>query len=325
MPNDSGKMTTGPDQPNQHDPSGLLGKAENPIKAATEAITHIVKNTESLSQIAAHYQVDILAITSANSLTENSLIYPGLALVIPSKNVSETVIEPKEFHLAKPGESLYSIAQTYSMTVARLQQLNGLSDSAILFPGTTLRLVEAEVPEEEVSTLKLVRKAPVSCLVHGYHRVKFGDQISRIASLHGVSTQALLSANNLGWNAQIHEGQKLVVPISHGPYNCPNQVVLEPASLHTVNTFFEIAQGLELTDFTVIVALCLEMQKSGLTPNFGALNTGTELLQLLSEIADLETKSVKQAIAAIGFENLADGAALWEPSAWAWLREVKSK
>jgi LysM repeat protein len=327
MPNNSGKMTTGPDQPNLQGVPNLPengDSGEGLVEVNPETLSHTVRVSETLAQIALMHGVELEKLTAANKLTGQSVIYPGLRLLIPRDDQpSSTVQEQLEAHVVLPGESLFSIGQKYGLTVSKLQQFNSLADNAVLFPGTTLNLVEREVETEIEAPLKLLRSAPTTCLVHGYHRVKFGDQLSRIASLHGVSTQSLLSANNLGWNALIHEGQKLLVPISHNTYDCPNLVRLEPAALHTARTYFDLAKERRLSDYTVVIALCLEMQRSGLTPDFGALSAGNDLLLDLVKVEGIETLNIKQVISIIGFENLADGSALWEPSAWAWIEEVR--
>jgi hypothetical protein len=65
------------------------------------------------------------------------------------------------------------------------------------------------------------------------------------------------------------------------------------------------------------------MQRSGLIPQYGALVAGKELMRILSEVSGIENMTVQQALTASSFEILAAGAALWEPSAWAWLAEIK--
>jgi hypothetical protein len=60
-----------------------------------------------------------------------------------------------------------------------------------------------------------------------------------------------------------------------------------------------------------------------LTPDFGALSAGNDLLLDLEKVEGIETLNIKQVISIIGFENLADGSALWEPSAWAWIEVVR--
>jgi LysM repeat protein len=320
-------MTIGPDQPNSKGLPNLPKSSETDskaVKSAPLALKHTVKPSENLIQIARKYLLKVEELTKANGLTEHSLIYPGLELLIPTKTEAlDNSVQRAEEHLVQPNESLYSISQRYSLSVARLQQLNDLGDNAMLFPGTRLNLIE-KIPDSKPSAaIKLEKRAPTTCLVHGYHRVMFGDRINRIAAFHGVSTQSLLSANNLTWNAVIHEGQKLIVPISHGPNNCPNLVQLEPAAKHTAITYYQQAKELNQGDFCVVVALCLEMQRSGLLPEYGALNAGKELFRILSIVPGIENMNVKQALSSSGFETYAAGSALWEPSAWAWLAEVK--
>jgi LysM repeat protein len=329
MPTNSGKMTTGPDQPNQEGMPNLPKSGSGSdarVRLSQNALVHTVQMGETLSQIAELYEVEVKELISANRLTGQSVLYPGLRLIIPAySQEDEELQEQKDIHLVQSGESLFGIAQLYGMTVSKLQQLNSLGDNAILFPGTTLHLVERVVEQIEEAPLKFLRLPPTTCLVHGYHRVRFGDQLSRIAAFHGVSTQSLLSANNLGWNALIHEGQKLIVPISHGPYDCPNLVKLDPAAFHNAQIYFETAKEMQLSEFSVVVALCLEMQRSGLVPEFGGAAASKTLLLGLKQVDVIESMNVKQVITALGYENLAEGSALWEPSAWAWLREVGSK
>jgi len=320
-------MTIGPDQPNSQGLPNIPKSSETgskTVKSAPLSLKHVVKPKENLVQIAKTYSLKAEELTKANGLTEHSLMYPGLELIIPiSAQAQGSAGSIVEEHLVQPHESLYSISQKYSITVSRLQQLNNLGDNAILFPGTVLNLVSKKQEVPIPGATKLEKRAPTNCLFHGYHRVMFGDQINRIAAFHGVSTQSLLSANNLSWNAIIHEGQKLIVPISHGPYDCPNIVELEPASKHTAITFYQQAKLLNLSDFCVVIALCLEMQKSGLIPEYGALTAGKELFRLLSAVNGIENMTVKQALSSAGFETYAAGASLWEPSAWAWLAKVK--
>ena len=123
-------MTTGPEKPNQQGMPNLPNLQDSGLRNAPDGRTHSVQPSENLAQIAERYGVDIPTITSANGLSEHSLIYPGLKLLIPSAGANEQRIEAlPESHLVKPGESLFSIAQIYGFTVAKLQQLNSLSDN----------------------------------------------------------------------------------------------------------------------------------------------------------------------------------------------------
>jgi hypothetical protein len=321
-------MTTGPENPIPLGKSGLPKSGLSSSKTLSSAklgSLHVVSPGQNLAIIAAEFGISVEALTKANGLSEISLIFPGQKILIPVPVQEELELKPPTEHVVALGESVFALAARFGISVAVLQKLNNLSDSAILFPGTKLKLVDDKVQELEKKPAKLERPFPAQCLVHGYHVVKTGDQPSRVAAFHGVSTQALLTSNNLSWNSMLYEGQKLIVPISHGPQNCPALVKINPVALGTAQKYFQVAKEQDASDYLIVNALCLEMQRSGLVPEFGALAGAKELISKLSRVIGLETINVKQVLTEAGFEKLASGAALWEPSAWVWLLEAKAQ
>lgn len=321
-------MTTGPDNPIRLGQSDLPRSSSDSSKSMTTAgfsAMHTVTAGQNLAIIATIYELSIDDLTKANGLTEQSLIFPGQKLLIPIPSQELQVqLTPTE-HVVASGESIFAISARFGVSVSVIQKLNNLTDSAILFPGTKLKLVQdhEEVAGEQVT--RFARLQPAQCLVHGYHLVKPGDQPSRIAAFHGVSTQSLLSANGLSWNAILHEGQKLIVPISHGPLNCPSLVKLNPNAFGIARGYVQFAKELNASDYLIVNAFCLEMQRSGLVPEYGLLATAKDLFQKLSLVVGLETLNVKTVLTSAGFEELAAGAALWEPSAWSWLAEIRQE
>jgi len=287
-----------------------------------QPIIHVFRPNETLAEIAAKYGLELTQLMEANNLNASSFIFPGQKLVIPGKRLTPVVpVVPAE-HLVTRGETLLSIANKYGLKVYLIQEINGLHSESILFPGTTLRLVSDKSKEPELSQDS---RAPKHCLVHGYHKIKPGDQLSRIAAFHGVSTQALLMANDLSWNSVVSPGSKLIVPISHTPYNCPSLVELSTSSSDIAQELISVGEKLWLSEFQLVVALCLEMQRSGLQADLGSKQLTEELLVKLSELEDHDLTSVRETLKQIGFEQLAEGASLWEPSAWYWLYRLKSK
>ncbi|WP_404432475.1 LysM peptidoglycan-binding domain-containing protein [Microbacterium lacus] len=110
------------------------------------------------------------------------------------------------------GDTVSTIAQRHGLRTADVLAINGLSWSSIIYPGQVLKLsagVQA-APAPAVS-------APATPAASGSYTVNSGDSISRIASRHGVSTQAVLSANGLGWSSIIFPGQTLRIPGSAAP------------------------------------------------------------------------------------------------------------
>lgn len=280
---------------------------------------HSYSTGESLIDIAISYGISVNDLYQANGLSENSIIFPSQKLIIPqdTKPVSKS---PKATqHLVLPGESLLDIATKYSMSVAEIRSINNLTDQAVVFPGTVLSLIPKAEPIITSSS-----KAPKNCLVHGYHKVKVGDQLNRIAAFHSVSIQALLTANNLSWNSVVAPGSKLVIPIAHGPLNCPSLVELSTTASLVRDKMVNQAEVFGLDDFGQVTALCLEMQRSGLVPELGKTALIDELLLRLVKIDSAEL-SVQEYLIQAGYPDLAEGASLWEPSAWKWLHQIRTQ
>jgi LysM repeat protein len=101
-------------------------------------------------------------------------------------------------HVVSRGDTLYSVARRYGTTVNAIVQANGLRNSNRIYVGQ--RLV--------VSTSGAAQPVATS----GTYVVQRGDTLSSIAYRHGVSTQALASANNIYNQNLIRRGQRLVIP-----------------------------------------------------------------------------------------------------------------
>ena len=282
---------------------------------------HVFLPHENLSEIANKYGLTLSELLAANNLNSSSFIFPGQKLILPNQNPLPKVTETPYEHIVNQGETLVGIADLYGLRVNTLQEINSLHPGSILFPGMKIRLIADKSNTPEVST---DARAPKHCLVHGYHKVKSGDQLSRIAAFHGVSTQSLLMANQLSWNSVVSPGSKLIVPIAHTPYNCPSLVQLSKSSFDMASELVAVGKKLWLSDFELVVALCLEMQRSGLQAELGSKHLTEALLVKLSELEDKNLLSVRETLKEIGLSDLAEGSALWEPSAWFWLHSIES-
>lgn len=286
----------------------------------TDGAFHIFQNGQNLIEIAISNGVSLEELLKLNNLTEQSMLFPGQKLKLPNV-FQETPAPPRPTsHSVRPGETLIAIANRYDISVSQLQKINGLAENAMLFPGTVLTLVE-QTQQKSVA----LSDYPTHCLIHGYHKVKPGDQLSRIAAFHGVSTQALLNANSLNWNSLVAPGTKLVIPISHGALDCPNLVHLSESSSAIAKNLIESAKTLGLAEILIVAALCLEMQRSGLLPELGIRQKTEQLLSDLEQVQNPKGLGVKDSLEQVGYIELAEGAAKWEPSAWMWLHRIGSK
>src|SRR5574344_490446 len=90
--------------------------------------TYIVKKGDSLYSIANLYNVTVDALKAANNLTSN-LLSIGQELIIPSSPEKEN-INTITYTVVK-GDTLYSIAKKYNITVSELTTLNNLTDNVL--------------------------------------------------------------------------------------------------------------------------------------------------------------------------------------------------
>ncbi|MEM8784329.1 MAG: M23 family metallopeptidase [Pseudomonadota bacterium] len=92
--------------------------------------TVIVRHGDSLSMIAARYDVSQSALIRANGIRDPNLVRPGQRLRLP-RPASHTV---------RSGDTLYHLSRTYDVPVTQLASHNGLNAPYVLRPGQRLRL-----------------------------------------------------------------------------------------------------------------------------------------------------------------------------------------
>ncbi|HOX31293.1 MAG TPA: M23 family metallopeptidase [Spirochaetales bacterium] len=91
------------------------------------------------------------------------------------------------YHSLKAGETLYSVARLYGLSVESLAQANGISDASKLRAGQKLIIPSA-------------------------HKVQKGETLYSIAKAYGISVEELRKLNKLSAAAVIRVGELLLVP-----------------------------------------------------------------------------------------------------------------
>ncbi|MDZ7740877.1 MAG: LysM peptidoglycan-binding domain-containing protein [Bacteroidota bacterium] len=86
---------------------------------------HTVKAGESMFEIAGIYGVSVGEIISLNNLSSNQ-VYTGQVLLL--ENSGPTM---NEYHRVEPGETLFSIAKLYGVSISDLRRMNSLSSNEI--------------------------------------------------------------------------------------------------------------------------------------------------------------------------------------------------
>lgn len=149
---------------------------------------YTVKKGDSLWKIANKHNTTVEKLKSANNLKTNTLSV-GQKLVIPSISVSPEV---SDTYIVQKGDSLWSIANRFNMTVSELKNLNNLTNN-LLSIGQVLKIKDSSSNGETTYT------------------VQKGDSLWVIANKYGITTEELKSYNNLTSNL-LSIGQVLKIP-----------------------------------------------------------------------------------------------------------------
>ncbi len=117
---------------------------------ATASTVHVVRSGETMSHIATRYRVPLASLLKANRLSATSLIHPGDRIVVrgasaaasPSTKAAATrsATPTSRTHTVRSGETLSGIAARYDSTVSDIARASGVSSSAFLRIGQTLRI-----------------------------------------------------------------------------------------------------------------------------------------------------------------------------------------
>lgn len=346
-------------------PGQILRLVDNVIQPSVldklgGTVQHKVQAGETLSQIARRYELKLPTLLALNSLKEKSLIFPGQVLKIRAVNpssVSAVQSEAKE-HVVVEGESLTQIASRYGVSLATLLRANKLTKTSLIFVGQTLAIPTPTAAQKSLVSANEIGKPTSICIFHGFHKIKAGETISKLASVYAVSAQALMTANQLTPKSTIYIGQKLVIPTAHSALNCPKLTTLTDEMKTNALAIIKIGRELQLADYAIVIALATAMQESSLrnigfgdrdsvglfqqrpsagwgsksqimNPEYsiraffgGPGSPAGSRVRGLLDINNWQLKPLTEAAQAVQISAFPSAYAKWEPSAWNWLIEL---
>lgn len=127
---------------------------------------------------------------------------------IPEKIYVRTTPREKRYHVVRREESLWKIARKYKVSLKTLKQANRLRSSSLRV-GQKLVIPGAGGPS--ITSTSEGPKPEADLPLSGYHLVKRGDSLSKIAAKYAVSLRDLKQINHLR-SSYIRPGQKLLIP-----------------------------------------------------------------------------------------------------------------
>lgn len=204
-------------------PEGTVADVLNTAPSSDQISLYVVREGDSLSQIAKMFKVSVNTIIWANDIERGGLIREGQTLVIlPLSGVRHTVAK---------GDTLSSIAKKYRADVEEIKDFNGISGSSELVLGQVVLVPDGEIgtvaTPNGVQTRTPLRGAGGPALSDYFLRPVFGSRTQGLHGYNGVDLSAsygapvvasaagvVIISREYGWNGGY--GQYIVISHPNG-------------------------------------------------------------------------------------------------------------
>lgn len=211
--------------------------------------TYRIRSGDSLYTIARRYRTTVAYLRDLNDISRGKLLRIGMRIQVPDRtpvknrrgtavashskksskapaNAGSVVQEAGgRVYIVQSGDSLYTIAQKYSTSVAQLQKLNNLRRGRLLKIGVKIRLPDSDADKDEaknkssvdsgsarkVASIRKVAKKKARVKVHV---VKRGENLDKIAHKYKVSTSDIQEKNKIKNPSKVMVGARLLIPLA---------------------------------------------------------------------------------------------------------------
>ena len=352
--------------------TGVQTTSVGEVTTAAAPATYTVAAGDTVSSIAGRYGLATASVLAMNGLGWKSVIFPGQVLKLASPTAAPIATAPAPVaatnrYTIVAGDTVGKIASRFGVSTQSILSANGLSWSSVIYAGRTIAIPSASAPAASaapVVSAPVVAPTPAPAPVpqtvsNTAHVITSGDTVASIAKQYGVSIQAILNANGLGWSSIIYGGKTLVIPgVAVTAATAGGVTPLTAEMTTNARTIISVGKSLGVSDYGLVIALSAAMQESSLrnigygdrdslglfqqrpstgwgTPAqvtdpahasrlfFGGKSGPNRgITNGLLDIPGWQSKTVTQAAQAVQRSAHPDAYAKWEVSAWAWLDEL---
>lgn len=181
----------------------IIAIDDNVTTTPTTYKDYVVKKGDSLYSIANKNNITVDELKKINNLTSNMLSI-GQVLKLPTQDKVEEIT----MYTVQKGDSLYSIAKKFGITVDEIKSLNNLTSNNLAI-GEQL-MIKGSTGDEPINPEE-------ECIGTGYaepqyimHTVKRGDSLYTIARRYNTSVDNIKALNNLT-NNNLTIGEQLKI------------------------------------------------------------------------------------------------------------------
>ena len=163
---------------------------------------YVVKEGDSLWEIARQFDLDSKQLQQLNGLTSN-VIHPGKRILvagshrIESEPAASQPVKSEFYYHVRSGDSLWTIANKYNISTDEIKRWNNLPGN-LIHPGNRLLLKVADSGKSVADT---------------FYSVRSGDSLWTIARRHNISPEEIKRWNNLKDNT-IYPGKRLLLKLA---------------------------------------------------------------------------------------------------------------
>ncbi|MCP9886820.1 LysM peptidoglycan-binding domain-containing protein [Cyanobium sp. ATX 6A2] len=193
------------------------------VAPPVQAQVVVVKEGDTLSDIAARHGVGLTRLMQANGISDADLVVVGQRLTIPggSARPGTSASGAGGSVTVQTGDTLSDIAARHGVGLTRLMQANGISDADLVVVGQRLTIPGGAGRSAAPAAPSQQPTAP--------YTVKSGETLSEIAARFNTSTERLIQLNGIQNPDHVTSGSRLRIPMP--PRSTAAQPAATPARL----------------------------------------------------------------------------------------------
>ena len=222
-----------------------------------------MNNNISQPENAEPNNIPLNLISALNNIKDKDSLYIGQTIKNPQDSLPAV---DYNLHIVKKGETLWSIAQKYNLSVNLILTTNNLTNSELISIGQQIEILSTKntTPETNIVTQPVIDKKndnmnnnisqPENAEPIVY-TVKAGDSLWNISRKYGVSVEVIFDVNNLRDKDSLSLGQKLEIPAIGGGVSNSNQKQEPTIITYTVvkgDNLWSISQRYDVNMNTII-------------------------------------------------------------------------